>query len=68
MVVSKVLADSGHSYLVSWLNQNSQGVTEYTVMYRKIPVSWQESELGLRKVSNISRATTRQYMNASVTC
>ena len=54
MVVSKVLADSGHSYLVSWLNQNSQGVTEYTVMYRKIPVSWQESELGLRQVSNIS--------------
>jgi hypothetical protein len=39
VVVSKVLADSGQSYLVSWLNQNSQGVTEYTVMYRKIPVS-----------------------------
>jgi hypothetical protein len=39
VVVSKVLADSGHSYLVSWLNQHAQGVTEYTLMYRKIPVS-----------------------------
>jgi hypothetical protein len=39
VVVSKVLADSAHSYLVAWLNQHAQGVTEYIIMYRKIPVS-----------------------------